>query len=376
MSKTKKDIEYYTLDRIEKEDADINIIFGEKGNGKSYTTKNKRAIDNYIDSLKEIDNLPEYFKNGKRFILLRRLKEEITRDKVIQYFKDVDIAKKTDNEYDTIDVYTNKIYFAKTTPDGKLQRGLQIGYSFALSTEQSYSSLVFLDVSDIILEEVFSRDRYLYREPDKLMALYSTVDRKRHTTKLWMIGNTISRVCPYLYEWGLYEIISKMKQGDLRTLMIPSTDGDMVKVAIEYCKSTGVSSHTIGASKGMIGSGEWMTTPQPHLPKSVNEYDKKFRLIFYFKHLKFIGELLLDKKLGDIAWFIYPYEGEIDDKTLVISDVIKPNRYYQRDIYNVDLNNEKLRFMLGKTFREGNIFYATDLTGVEFKQAIDFVIRR
>ena len=171
-------------------------------------------------------------------------------------------------------------------------------------------------------------------------------------------------------------MLIKMKQGDLKTLMIPSTDGDMVKVAIEYCKSTGVSSHTIGASKGMIGSGEWMTNPQPHLPKSINEYTKKFRLMFYFKHLKFIGELLIDKKLGDIAWFIYPYDGEIDDKTLVISDVVKPNRYYQRDIYNVDLNNDTLRYMLGKTFREGNIFYATDLTGVEFKQAIDFVIRR
>lgn len=372
----KKKINYYSLDRIEKEDADFNIIFGEKGNGKSYQVKHKRALNNYLDSLKEIDNLPEYFKDGKRFMLVRRLKEEITNGKVLQYFNDVDVEKLTNGEYNCIDVYDHKIYFAKRIDYNHKERGVLIGYSIALSTEQSYSSLSFLDVSDLIVEEIFSRDRYLYREPDKLMTLYSTVDRKRHTTKIWMVGNTISRVCPYIYEWGLYEIISKMKQGEIKVVNMPSTDDDIVKVAIEYCESTGVSSHTIGSSKDMISSGEWMTNPQPHLPKSINSYKKEFRLLFWYKQMKFLGELLTDPETHDIAWFIYPYEGEIDDKTIVVSDVIKPNRYYQRDIYNISVGNDKLRNIISTTFREQNIFYATDLCGCEFKQAIDFVIRR
>lgn len=369
-------IKYYTLDRIKKENADINIIYGEKGNGKSYAVKHECALNNYLNSLKDVDNLPEYFKDGKRFMLVRRLKEEITKEKILQYFNDAKIEELTHGEYNCIEVYTHKIYFAKRIDYNHKERGALIGYAIALSTEQSYSSLSFLDVSDIILEEVFSRDRYLFREPDKLMALYSTVDRKRKTTKIWMVGNTISRVCPYIYEWGLYEIVSKMKQGEIRTVTIPATDDDTVKIAIEYCESTGVSSHTIGSSKDMINKGEWMTTEQPHLPKSLNEYNKQLRIVFWYKKMKFIGELLLDKKTKDIAWFIYPYEGDIDDNTIVVSDVIKPTKYYQRDIYNLSIGNDRIRSVVASTFREQNIFYATDLTGCEFKQVIDFIIRR
>ena len=126
----------------------------------------------------------------------------------------------------------------------------------------------------------------------------------------------------------------------------------------------------------MINKGEWMTTEQPHLPKSLNEYNKQLRIVFWYKKMKFIGELLLDKKTNDIAWFIYPYEGEIDNNTIVVSDVIKPTKYYQRDIYNLSIGNDRLRSVVANTFREQNIFYATDLTGCEFKQVIDFIIRR
>ena len=52
-----------------------------------------------------------------------------------------------------------------------------------------------------------SRTTYLHDEPNKLLNFYSTVDRKRGTTKLWLVGNTITRVCPYIQEWGLNDII-------------------------------------------------------------------------------------------------------------------------------------------------------------------------
>lgn len=43
------------------------------------------------------------------------------------------------------------------------------------------------------------------------MALFSTIDRKRGTTKLIMVGNTISRVWPYAKAWGIDKILRKMK---------------------------------------------------------------------------------------------------------------------------------------------------------------------
>ena len=64
-----------------------------------------------------------------------------------------------------------------------------------------------------------------------------------------------------------------------------------------------------------------------------------------------------------------------NDKTLIFSDIIKTSKYYQRDIYNPSIKNEKLILLL-RTFKENKIFYANDMTGTDFKQVIDFEIRR
>ena len=104
-----------------------------------------------------------------------------------------------------------------------------------------------------------------------------------------------------------------------------------------------------------------------------NEYDILLRVVFMFKGFKFIGELLNDGETH--PWYIYPYDGEIDDSTIVISDQVRPSKLWQRDIYHININNPVLQKYLS-TFRESNIFYATDLVGTDFKQAIDFVINR
>ena len=45
------------------------------------------------------------------------------------------------------------------------------------------------------------------------------------------------------------------------------------------------------------------------------------------------------------------------------------------DIYNPTFKNDNIRNILS-TFKENKIFYATDLVGTDFKQAIDFIIRK
>lgn len=49
---------------------------------------------------------------------------------------------------------------------------------------------------------------------------------------------------------------------------------------------------------------------------------------------------------------------------------------YQKDIYNITIDNPDLQNLFRDTFRESNIFYSDDLTGTDFLQAIDFTIRR
>lgn len=111
--------QHYNIDEIDKRNANINLIYGEKSNGKSYQVKHKKAINIYL-------------KTGRRFILLRRWREDITPVWVEQYFADVDIASLTNNRYNAITVYRKIIYLSKIEEDGKVKRGEKIRVCYEL----------------------------------------------------------------------------------------------------------------------------------------------------------------------------------------------------------------------------------------------------
>ena len=310
---------------------------------------------------------------------MRRLREEITSEKIEQYFQDVDVAKLTNGKYNCITLFRKNLYLSVYDNEtGKTKRFEKIGYVVALSTEQNYAGASYLDVEDIIFEEFMSRSTYLPNESNKLMNFYATVDRKRLVVRLWLVGNTISRVCPYINDWGLHQIISSQKQGTIAVKEIPDVvEGNPpIKIAIEYCMSTGQTSGTIGTNAKMINTGAWETHPQPHLPKSYKEYNVLYRFGFQYQSFKFLCEYLVDKEIKNSAiWFIRPYYKEFSNKIIVFSDIIKVSRYWQRDIYNISIKNDKLRNLF-MTFKENKIFYSSDMCGTDFKQVIDFQIRR
>lgn len=132
----------------------------------------------------------------------------------------------------------------------------------------------------------------------------------------------------------------------------------------------------IGNAKTMIDKGAWQTNPQPKLEKSYKMYKPIFRFVFKYKGFTFLCEYLVDKEESNKScFFIRPKYSEIKPNTIVFSDEIKISKYWQRDIYNVSFDNDKLKkfFM---TFKENCIFYSDDLTGTDFKQCIDFLIRK
>lgn len=365
MSNQKKT--HYNIDELASKGCLYNLIFGARSDGKSYQVKHKMAVVKYV-------------KTGRRFILLRRWAEEIKPEKIEQYFSDVDVTTITAGRYNCIVMFKKQLFFAYYDFETcKTKRGEKIGYVMSLNAEQHYAGASYLDVDDIIYEEFFARTPYLGGEPDKLVNLWSTVDRKRYTTKIWMVGNTISRVCPYIPDWGIHKIISNMKQGDIKTTKIPAGEDEngkplYITMAMEHCKSTG-SNLAIGKHKDMLNTGSWQSDPQPHLPKSLKEYKSTLTVMFVYNEFKFACSYLHDKTEGLNVWFIKPYDGEIDDTTIVFSNVVKQSPYWQRDIYNTTFLNNRLNDVF-KTFREGNIFYATDLCGTDFKQVIDFTIRK
>ena len=357
---------HYNMDEIASLDCQWNMIIGERANGKSYQVKHKRGIEKYL-------------KTGKRFVYLRRFKEEIKSSTIEAYFQDVDISKLTKGKYNTIQYWRNRIYLANYDSEtNATKKGECIGYTMSLNQEQNYAGGSYLDVEDIIYEEFMSRSLYLAHEPDKLSNLYSTIDRKRGITKVWMVGNVISRACPYLVEWGILPEVARMKQGEILSKRIKIDDDHSISLAVEYTGHIdGSTSFVMGKHSAMINNGMWQSDPQPKLPKSKNDYDIKFRCRFLYHTFQYIGEVLKDPETHNLIWFIYPKTRIYENKKelLTFSDVISTSRLYNSDPYHCKLTNKRILNYLD-LFTEDNIFYSDDLTGTEFKNVINFSIAR
>ena len=88
-----KNIEHYSIDKIKSLNADINLIYGERSNGKSYQVKHVIALDTFLSSYNRLSKeslLTESINELKRFFLLRRFEVEIKNNFVEKYFADVD----------------------------------------------------------------------------------------------------------------------------------------------------------------------------------------------------------------------------------------------------------------------------------------------
>lgn len=110
----------------------------------------------------------------------------------------------------------------------------------------------------------------------------------------------------------------------------------------------------------MINTGAWESAPQPHLPKSRKEYNSIFRFGFEYQGFRFLCDLLVDKLTKEDCFFIYPKKTDFYLKTIVFSDKVKISKYWQRDIYNISIENQKLKHLFSN-FKENKIFYASDL---------------
>ena len=90
---------HYNIDMIDSKGCLYNLIFGSRSDGKSYQVKHKKAVVKYV-------------RTGRRFILLRRLKEEIKAEKVERYFSDVDVETITDGRYNCITMYRQELFLS------------------------------------------------------------------------------------------------------------------------------------------------------------------------------------------------------------------------------------------------------------------------
>ena len=259
---------YYNLKNILKKNAVYNVIFGERSNGKTYTT------------LKY--GLEQYFKDGSQLAYIRRWKEDITGKRGQAVFSALiennEIEKLSGGKFTGIHYYTGK-FFLCNYDNGKpiYNDNDVVGFLFALTDVEHDKSTSYPKVNTIIFDEFLTNKLYLPDEFVTFMNVVSTIVRRRETVKIFMLGNTINKYCPYFTEMGLTNI-QTMLQGDIDLYNYGESG---LTVAVEYCK-TDRSEQRKESKKyfafnnpklQMITGGAWELAIYPHLPMKYKPND-------------------------------------------------------------------------------------------------------
>lgn len=336
---------YYDISNLLSTGAQYMIMLGQRANGKSYQAK--------------LTALTAAYKDDSKFVYLRRWVADIKTASVEAYFKDINISKITDGEYDGIKAWRNTIYFTQTEEDGKTVRAKEIGTYCALNEAERYKSWAFKGYKYIVFEEFITDLTYLVNEPMKLQQFVSTVARLDRVTVL-MVGNTLSRVCPYFKEWCL-EGVLKQKIGTIDMYHF-NYDGGIVNIAVEYCGVTkNENKMFFGTSAKQIISGEWDVTDSPRLPRPYEEYEMAYELLVTFQSFKFVMQLLIEPIEGGRVVYIYPFTGH-REFIRQISDTFTDDPWVTNKLNNA-LRPEA---MMIECFRMGKVCYSDNLTGSDF----------
>lgn len=347
---------YYRLDSIDKVKAQYKILLGERSNGKSYAVK-ERAILNYLEK-------------GEMFVLLRRFEVEIKMSSIESYFADsalvAFITSITHNKYNCIVPYQSGIYLAKRDYDtNKTVRGEKIGRYLYLGGYVHYKSQAFSEnYTTIIYEEFVTNGLYIGNEPNVLQQMISTIFRKRDGI-VYLIGNTISRVCPYFHEWALFNI-PKQKQGTIETYKHINEDGEEIIIAVEFCDSSGGANKMFFGSVGKsISTGAWETKSMPKLEKDIAEYTMLYELKISNYGFNFIMQLLNDPLDGSCVLYVYPCTTNRHVKR-VITEEFAINRLQSPRLYD----NIKAEKMIKDLMHQNKICFSDNLTGGDFEQVM------
>ena len=345
---------YYSLSAILKKDANYNIIIGERSNGKTYA------------SLKY--GLEQYVKEGREIAYIRRWKEDIRGKRATQIFAaivaDGLVAKLTKGEYTTINYYSGRFFLANY--DDNLKKFVNAPepfcYGFALTDMEHDKSVSFPKVGTIIFDEFLTRRAYLPDEFVLFMNTISTIVRHRADVKIFMLGNTVNKYCPYFKEMGL-DKVAEMKQGKIDVYKYGDSS---LKVAVEYCsnaiiqrKPSDVYFAFDNPKLQMITGGKWEIDLYPHLPKKYRPKDIVLNYFIEFDDNLLQCEVIDDGK--DTFTYIHRKTTPIQSEDDIVFRLVQSPRPNQ--IMDITKPFNKMTKMIWKYFQLNKVFYQDNEVG-------------
>ena len=357
-----KKFKFYDCRKLLKEypEAYYYMIIGERSNGKTYSSLDY-ALQNY-------------FEKGEQFAYIRRYGEDIRKKQLSNLFsahiENNAIRDYSKGEWSSVDYTGSRFRLGRVSDDGSMEFSEEpIGYAFDLNSMEHYKSISFPTINTVIFDEFLSRQAYLPNEFLLFTNTLSTIIRLRKNVKIFMLGNTVNKYCPYFGEMGLTHI-KDQKQGTVDVYNYSDTG---LQVVVEYCASSdkhgGKESDVYFAFDNpqlqMITTGSWEIAVYPHLPIKYKPKDICANFFVVFDGEILHGEIVSTNEGLPFVFLHY--------KTTPIQDEERDIIYGQTPSHlaNVRIGFAKYEDNLSKfildCLRKNRIFYATNEVGEIFR---------
>lgn len=251
---TSKD--FYNPKKLLDLNGDINIIWGQRSNGKTYSYL-KYALENYK-------------KSKRTFVYVRRWAEDIVVKNMEKLMSPLPIEK-IFGEGTSVRFFRGAfwLHYAEADKDPEC-----MGWAIALNQVAHTKSQTFANAQVIILDEFLQlkTERVLKDEFDAWEQTLSTVLRTTQDAKIFIIGNSIGKYSPYFSPYGVDP--NAIKQGEIKEIILENDYGEPTKVCAEWCvynpKIGKRTSKYVRGSK-MAKTGEWEIQDVANIPHTDGE---------------------------------------------------------------------------------------------------------
>ena len=208
-------------------DATYNLIYGERGNGKTF------AICRLI--------LQAYFDEDLPSAYIRRLDEMIKQGNLETLFSAPEhieyVKERSGGKWNFIKYQFHAFWLQKRDPiSGVLlaKDTKPFCRTYALSTSETTKGADRGRVKYVFFDEFITRAFYLQNEIVLFESTLESIIRKRPGVKIFMVANTVNKHCPYFKNMGLTNV-KKQQQGTIDQYLLGKSG---TKIACEYTRES------------------------------------------------------------------------------------------------------------------------------------------
>lgn len=350
-----KNSEYYDISDVLKTHAQYYLLLSGRDRGKSYQVAEK-FIRDFIES-------------ETMFIYLRRYKDDIKTANIEEWFVNLGrekINQLTNGKYDVVVCYNQRVWLSKIDENDNIVRGVAFGRWGGLNRASKLKSTIQdKRYGNIVYEEFIATDEpYLEDEPNKLMDFVSTVFRSR-LGNVFLVGNLISKICPYYSEWGLSRVLTQ-EYDTIDLYEIEEFYNGIKKttlIAVEMIRPKSELSQMFFGQKAKQIRG--ITTTGKLYPRLTGRFKQWEQIATIF--LWYDGvHLALDLLCNDFGERVIAVRWDYKPKHTM--DIVISNDHKEESNFYANMNTDRPLFLIfRKLIHQNKIFFKTDEIGQLFE---------